>query len=92
MKRMYLSCFTRPDILFADKASNPTQLRNGAFLRIILYLKRKGNISSVFRGDMLKIQIHCDASPGVHNDGKQKTVSLHSTDAATIAVVKYPNV
>ena len=75
MGLMYLARFTRPDILFtvtylATKCQSPTDEDYAKGLRVIQYLSHHPHKHLQYNAGQAKIEVYCDASHLLHEDGK----------------------
>jgi len=78
MKLMYLARFTRPDILFpvtflSSKSQNPNVHDWKQAIRVVRYLKGTKTHGIHIHVSDFSVHAHCDASYGIHADGKGHT-------------------
>lgn len=87
MSLMYLARLTRPDILLpvsylASRAHCPTRQDYAKLGRIIRYLKGTSEDQVTIGCDDLQLYCHCDASYGIHADGRSHTGYILSLGAS----------
>lgn len=87
MSLMYLARLTRPDILLpvsylASRAHCPTRQDYAKLGRIIRYLKGTIDDHVTIECDDLQLHCHCDASYGIHADGRSHTGYILSLGAS----------
>jgi hypothetical protein len=83
MKIMYLARLTRPDLLLpvtylASRAHSPTKNDTVKLYRVIKYLYGTQDIELNVQCTSLQMQCYCDASYGVHSDGRSHSGYIFS--------------
>jgi hypothetical protein len=78
MSLMYIARLTRPDILLpvtylATRTHFATHLDWDKLIRVLRYMKGTPNLGVMVKCADLELHCHCDASYGVHQDGRSHT-------------------
>jgi hypothetical protein len=78
MSLMYIARLTRPDILLpvtylATRSHYATKMDWDKLIRILRYLKQNSNLGITVKCEELQLYCHCDASYGIHKEGRSHT-------------------